>query len=109
MGAEGKGESGNGGKGIVSWDDDEIVSSFEGDDATTPSDIVIKQGDLYLTTTGEKAHGLKSDQGIIINGGLVQATVKGNAHAGGSGHAGQENAKRASHKASETSGRRIDC
>ena len=72
----------NGGKIIIKSGDEGIVSSFEGDNVATPSNVVINQGDINITTTGEKAHAIKSDQDLLINGGTIIATVSGNASKG---------------------------
>lgn len=61
---------------------DAIKTSYDGTDTAITPYVTVNGGLLKLTTTGEKAQGVKSASTLAMTGGIIQATVSGNASKG---------------------------
>lgn len=60
--------------------DDGIVASYEDTDTSVDPYITISGGAINITTTGQKAQGIKSDMGSLsITGGTINVTTTGTA------------------------------
>ncbi|MBD8387081.1 carbohydrate-binding domain-containing protein [Dysgonomonas sp. BGC7] len=58
--------------------DDGIVASYEEDDTSITPYILIENPTINITTTGQKAMGIKSDKSsVTINNGTINITTKG--------------------------------
>ncbi|WP_308600257.1 carbohydrate-binding domain-containing protein [uncultured Dysgonomonas sp.] len=62
----------------IKSDDDAIVASYEDTDTSIDSSIAISGGTINITTTGQKAAGIKSDIGSIgVTGGTINISTSG--------------------------------
>jgi hypothetical protein len=73
----------NGGTISINSADDGIVASYEGTDTSVSSDITLGGTTLSIATSGQKAMGVKSEQGVItVTGGIIGIKTSGIASKG---------------------------
>jgi hypothetical protein len=69
----------NGGILSINSGDEGIVTSYLGQDTAINSSIVIEQGEINITTTGEKSMGIDASQDLVITDGNIRIELEGNA------------------------------
>lgn len=72
----------NGGKLNISSVDDGIAASYEGTDKAINPFIRINDGEIEISTSGQKGHALKSEGNLIVNGGKLTLKTGGPAAKG---------------------------